>query len=448
MLYIGVLIFLLLQYLRPQEWPAFRILAEIRLVFFLMILLGIPWLFTLQRKKLLRTPEDVFMVLLWLATIASWWAWWKSRMYEPAQEFGRVLIAYLFVAHVVDSRGKLLGTLWMTMLMLVIVGMTAGENVGLRGQYASIGMFNNRNDFAYAMSMMLPVALAFILRGGTLERIAGLGCGIVGVIEIINSESRGGLLAMCMSALAVFYVVFRSKYMRRFMIVVGIMAMAAAMKYDPGHGAIGDWQSDKSAMGRVEMWARALELFERRPMFGHGYLRFKETAKIQLGGRVRDTHSSYMEAIAETGGFGLFAYIGLLFYGLYHAYKISQETQHPKMRLVALAMTGVLAGQACASAFQSRTYHMFVLVQVALVSAMRLVHDREMLEAGGGEGLLPSNALEWEADQSRLQPHLYEASLGSGFLARGAFTRREALIAGGLTIACYISHKLFCMSAW
>jgi O-antigen ligase len=444
MLYLGLLIFLLLQYLRPQEWPAFRILGELRIVFSLMVVLGLPWLATLQRKKLLRTPEDVFMVLLWAACVASWWNWWKSHMYVPFQDVGRTLIAYLFVAHVVDSRGKLLGTLWVTMLMLLVVGLVAGEDVGIKGQYASIGMFNNRNDFAYAMAMMFPIALAFIFRGGVLGRIAGLGCGLVAVIEILNSESRGGLLALCFSALTVLFVLFRSKTMKRLIVVVGIVGMMGAMKYDPGHGAIGDWQSDKSAMGRVEMWARALTLFEMNPLLGHGYDRFQESAKIRLGGRTRDTHSSYMKAIAETGFFGLFAYLGLICFGLYHAYRVTTKATNPTLRMIGLALTGLLGGQACASAFQSRTYHMFVLVQIALVSALRIVHDRERTH----EDLYGPGYVEEATDADLTQPSLYEASRGPGFLARGAFTRRDALVGLALTFACYVGHKLFCMGAW
>jgi len=144
MLYLGVLFLLILTYLRPQEF--ITIIQGWPIVFWTMVVLALPWLATLSYRKLLRTRIDLFMFLLWLIAVISWWNYWKSHMHSPAKEFGRVLLIYLFVAHAIDSRAKLTGVVWMTLLGLLIVGMMGGRDVGLKDQYASIGLFNNRNQ--------------------------------------------------------------------------------------------------------------------------------------------------------------------------------------------------------------------------------------------------------------------------------------------------------------
>jgi O-antigen ligase len=462
MLYAGLLFFLFLQFLRPQEfvpliygWPV---------VFYTMMALLPFWLVTLKWKKLLRTPQDLFMFLFWISCTASYWNWWKSHMYEAARDFGKILLCFLFVSHVINTRRKLVGVIWMVMLMLLVVALMAGriEHGQTQGQYASIGVFNNRNDFAYAMAIMLPLAFAFILRGDPFSKIVGAGVALAGVVELIATRSRGGMLASLFAVYAVFFMLVKSKPARAVMAVVGVLVLMTAFALSPRLSTITEYQQDRSSMDRVYIWAQGLEMFRQHWLLGVGYNKFGEYCK-------RDSHSSYVRAMAELGGPGLFLYVGLLFFAMRDAYRITMRPPHPTIGVVALGMTGVLAGHIVGSLFQTRLYHPFVLVLIAIVAALRLVTERERwLQrhyapaaavprlAGGPQlplrdvhafGLTPPPPPEdWAPDDSDAEPKsLWRRGFGSGFATPRMIPLRDWLIVGGLTFACWLAHKGFVM---
>jgi len=429
MLYAGVLVFLMLQYLRPQEF--ITLIRGARLVFISMLVLVPPWLATLQLKKVLRTPEDLFMFLFWVICVVSYWNHWKSHFYIPLQAVGKTLLCYLLVAHVIDTRRKLAGVIWMAMLMLLIVASTAGtlETGGTKGQYASfIPMFDNRNDFAYAMAIMLPIALAFALRGDAFARIVGAGTALAGVVILLPSDSRGGQLASIFALYTILFIQAKSKLGKQIMLIGGILVLMVAFAMSARLATVGQYKEDKSAMGRVEVWARALEMFREKPFIGKGYMSWRDHAK-------RDSHSSYMRAIGELGGIGLFIYIGLLFYALRDAYQIAMRATTRTLRVCAMGMTGVMVGHIIGSLFQTRLYHSFVLVQIAVISGMRLVADRE--------GALPRPAPAGRPGAE--SPGPWQLSQGAGFMAPGLVNRKDLLKIGALTFGCWLLHKVFVM---
>ncbi len=432
MLYAGVLFFLMLQYLRPQEFII--LIRGARLVLITMIMLLPPWLATLQLKKLLRTPEDLFMFLFWIICIVSYWNHWKSQMYVPLQAVGKTLLCYLLVAHVIDTRRKLAGVVWLAMLMLLIVAFTAGLGAGgTKTHYASfIPMFDNRNDFAYAMAIMLPIAFAFVLRGDVFSKIVGAGVMLVGISQLIPSDSRGGQLASIFAVYTIFFIQAKSKLGKQIMLIAGVLVLMAAFAVSARLATVGGYKQDKSAMGRVEVWAKGLEMFREKPFIGKGYFSWRDHAK-------RDSHSSYMRAIGELGGIGLFIYIGLLFYALRDAYQIAMRATTRTLRVCAMGMTGVMVGHIIGSLFQTRLYHSFILVQIAVISGMRLVADRE------GTLSQPAPAADTPGPPP---PGPWELSQGGGFMSPGLVNRKELMKIGALTFGCWLLHKAFVMHSF
>jgi putative inorganic carbon (hco3(-)) transporter len=447
MLYLGVLFLLILTYLRPQEF--ITIIQGWPIVFWTMVVLALPWLATLSYRKLLRTRIDLFMFLLWLIAVISWWNYWKSHMHSPAKEFGRVLLIYLFVAHAIDSRAKLTGVVWMTLLGLLIVGMMGGRDVGLKDQYASIGLFNNRNDFAYALAMLFPLGLAFFLKGDPFAKIIGAGACIVAIAQTIMSDSRGGQLAMIIAGGAVFYALAKTPLTRKIMLILGIASLFFAIFASARLESVGDYKQDASAMGRVEMWANALIVsplpwdpgqyreFFRRPMYGLigcGFKQFKNNPFIRFR---RDTHNSYMRALTELGGIGLFIYVGLLWFAARDSHRMALHAIHPTTRVMALALFGVTIGQVAAGLFQTRVYHIVVLAQFAIISAMQLVDQRDRYELETANDVPGSQSIE--------DCRLWIDSFGSGFRTPNLVTKRDLKIIFGLTLLLWAAHKAFVM---
>jgi len=311
MLYVGVLLFLVFEYLRPQEIPNSLIYGW-RVTLALMLVLLPPWLFTLQAKKLLRTPEDLFMGLYWCVIVFSYVKYHPSRVPDVAWTFGKVLLCYLFVAHVIDSRRRLAAAMLVMCLLLFGVAMQAGWEVGNKGQYASVGMFANRNDFAHGIAAVLPIAAAFLLAGGVFLKIVGLGLMIAIIPEIIKSDSRGGQLAAMVAVYAILVVRAQKTRTRNLMIVLGLLGGLAVFTVSERMATVVEYQTDPSAMGRVMFWSTCLRSFRATPLnllMGRGY-----GTIIEGMYRSRGAHSSYMNNLFELGGPGLFVLIGLLFF--------------------------------------------------------------------------------------------------------------------------------------
>ncbi len=318
----------------------------------------------------------------------------------------------------------------MTMFTLLLVTLLAGQDP-IRQQYASVGSFSNRNEFATSVATLLSLAAVYMLRGRLLAKLVAAGIMVAGVSGVILSESRGGQLASIFGVFAVLYVQARSRGARTAMLIVGVLGLMVAMSLGGRLGTVTTYRLEKSAMGRVYAWQEALGMFKAHPFIGIGHEKFQRYSS-------RDSHSSYMRVIAELGGPGLFLYIGLLFYSLRDTLSIARNAIHPGTRLIAQGMTGVLVGYMVGSLAITRAYSLFALMQIAVVSALRLVADRERLEfESSGEAPIMS------ATSPPEPPGPWLASLGPGLIAPHLVTKKDFWKIIAITVGCWFTYKAF-----
>ncbi len=429
MLYIGALLFLLLQYLRPQEWvPLIYGWPVVRAA--MMVLLP-TWLLTLRGRKILQTPEDLFMLLYWLVCVMSHLRS-PGRAFDTAWIFGKVFACYILVSHTVNTRRKMIVALLVIAIMLSVVA-TMGELRLVGGgvpMYASRGTFDNRNDFAHGIAMMLPLALAFLLRGGPFLKVMGIGLAVIVIPELVRSGSRGGMLAAMFAVYAVAFLAVRSPHTRKVMLVIGIVGVIVVLSVSARMGTITKWRHDESAMSRITIWGYALRSFRASPFnvaIGRGY------GTITHGmWRSRAAHSSYMNNLYELGAPGLFVLVGLLFFACRDAYRLAMEGEHPTTRLAGLGLAGIMAGIVLGSGLESLSYRIYVLVPVALVSALRVINRQE-------QRALAAQALSGGATARR------DASAQSDLLPSetgGVITARDLRTVALLTFACWLSYTI------
>ena len=425
-----MLLLLVLQYLRPQDfWGP---LYGERVVFLSMMVLAPAWFYTLSSKKVLRTPEELFLFLLWVVVILSCVFSDVLSAFDFGITFGKTLLCCLFAAHAIDTRRKLEGAIWMTVFTLFIVALLAGPLPERQGQYASIGMFSDRNDFAHVIAIMLPLAAAFVLEGRLWEKAVGAVTLVVGVMAAIASQSRGSQLACILGVFSLFYWRAKSKGTRALMLAAAVPVLLVAMSLGGRLGTVSGYRQDRSAMGRVWVWAEALGMFQAHPVLGVGY------GKFQVYGE-RAAHSAYMLALAELGATGLFVYMGLLFFAVRHVNDAVTNPPHPRIRVIALGMAGALVGHMVAALFLSSLYQVHLLVLLAMFSSLRLVTDMERTRL-----LVPSEAaLPGSAAVS--VPGAWELSRGAGFIAPWLVTGNDLMKIAGLTFGCWLAYKIFVM---
>jgi len=438
MLYAGVLILLVIQYVRPQEIPGSPIYAWPVLDYTMAVLLP-AWLATLQNKKLLRTPEDMFTFALWVICAVSYVKIRFGPPLGPAWEFGKALLCYLFVAHVVNSRKKLLGALCLLLAVLAFIASLAKMHYhpsGVGEYYCDIGMFAKRNDFADAMVLGIPLCLGFILRGPIALKILGLGVLPVAVHAIVKSEARGAWLAAMFGAYVIFLGLTKSKRGKTIATIAGVVAVIAAFSMSSRLGTVLGYQQDESAMVRIEIWRNAFRSFRVNPILGRGYGRFTDYSYRSKGG-----HSSYLQTMGDLGLLGLSAYIGLFFYGLRDTWRIANNAQHRGTRMLGLCMAGMIAGHCVSSLTANYSYRVYLLILLAMAGSLRILAAEEASRQLASGQLAPG------AEDAAMQLARALPSPGYAFRERGLTTRRELAIIGGLTVGCLVMYKVLVMTS-
>ena len=254
MLFFGLLIFIFLQIIRPQDFvPG---LEGARLVLYLMVILLIGLLFSPIEKKLIRSPQDKYAGLFFIAIVISTLTlFWIPYIIETSIETFKLALMYYFIVIVVNTEERFKIVVWTMVVLMAIValmgilqyhgyditgsGMIFADDKGV-WQIRGIGNFDNPNDLAYSVVLSVPFALGFLFQSkGFLGRLSGVAILAISVYCIYLTRSRGGQVALAAALFTwVYFWVKNPKRKRQIIIVaiVGIMAVAgcAGNRISPG----------------------------------------------------------------------------------------------------------------------------------------------------------------------------------------------------------------------
>jgi O-antigen ligase len=186
------------------------------------------------------------------------------------------------------------------------------------------GIFGNPNDLALNMVSFMPAALmvAMTRRHSALRRLTAAGIAALMLATVIFTKSRGGALGLAAMLAA---LLFLSRRIRPGLAVVTVVAILLAVPFAPASfwnrmATITDEQQDKtqftgSAEARRVVMEEGVEAFFARPMTGVGAGQFKNYNPPGRKEPWRETHNAIIQVAAETGIFGLVAFIFLMVRG-------------------------------------------------------------------------------------------------------------------------------------
>jgi len=393
MLFLGLLIFVFLQIIRPQDFvPG---LEGGRLVLYLMVILLIGLLFSPIEKKMIRSPQDKYTGLFLIAIVLSTLnLFWLSYIIETSIETFKLALMYYFMVIVVNSEERFRVVVWTMVVLMSIValmgvlqhhgyditgaGMIFAADKGV-WQIKGIGNFDNPNDLAYSAVFSVPFALGFVFQSkGFLGRLSGVVLLTISIYCIYLTKSRGGQVALVAALFSWIYFWVKNPKRKRQIIIVaiaGIMAVATAQ-------ATG-YRQDESAMGRVDAWSEGWQLLKNHPIIGVGKGQFREYHK-------RDTHSSYVRAGAELGLLGLYAFMGMIYTVGLTILNVQKPTVDEKWRPYYAGFGAFFVSYVTASIFSTRTYDLIFLICVALVGALGRLALKDTGEVSAEGVLFPA----------------------------------------------------------
>jgi O-antigen ligase len=255
---------------------------------------------------------------------------------------------------------------------------------------------------------------------------------------ILMTQSRGGFIALALFTISC--IVGQWSQLRRVLapgrrvrLVLTLLAVTAAVAFFAPNGVwermaglqhltttdqLGQVDQEGSARQRFEIWRVATKMIREHPLTGVGigayplahavYAQGEEFDRTAAG--TRDTHSTYLNVLAETGVPGAIAFLGLILSVLFFAERTRRQCKKgaPRLALPLFFLEMGLVAFLTAGVFDSFVSFSFLYIHVTLLWATAELTRSELRCTAGvlpAMPLSPSSPRQRSRKRGRLIQH-------------------------------------------
>ncbi len=364
-------------------------------------------LLTKDRRDFSLTPETSILLafMLWMSITLPFSIDIENSltMWKRVMKIDFMILVSLVVLY---SKRHLLIFTWVIVGSLAYYGIKGGIFTLLTGgAFLVWGPTNTfiegNNELALALIIITPLfrflQLQTTSKWGKRAITAGI---ILCVAAALGSHSRGALLALAAMGTTLWW--YGGRQLGIFLGIVflsGVALMFLPEQWFSRMATIGEYQSDASALGRINAWWMAWNLASDR-FFGGGFSIYD----LNVFGRyapdpidVHAAHSIYFQVLGEHGFVGLFLFLVLWCLVWWNAGKLRREAKKdPNTKWLSDlgAMCQVsLVGYAVGGAFLSLAYFDLPYnILILVVLARRWIKRKAWLETEEVEAALPKAA--------------------------------------------------------
>lgn len=408
MLYYGLLLFFLLEYVRPTSYvPALSALhlnSIVPLTVFAGSMLSNGKIKTID---VLRSTNSRW-ILFFLGIIVLSGLTCDVKLYVLnvfMMIIGYVLIYFVIKKEIYDL-DRIKGIFNVLILVHVMVAALSPDMFSGDGQrhYIASGSFiGDGNDFALSVNIIIPFCLFLMWESKSLtKRLVYAGVLVVMVIAVLVTQSRGGVIALVCVGL---YLWVKSE--RKMLGVAGIIVMCviavsfAPMELSKRMESLTGEQLDGSAQGRLMAWGSAIRMAADNPLLGVGVGHFP----VKFGVEYRPegygssdvpwltAHSSYFLILGELGIPGITFLLAIIIGSFRAGERTLREIKRDHagsnadgQRLV-IALNASLLGFAVGGAFLSAVYYPHIYLLAALLEC-----GRDIARQAVGPEVLPDRS--------------------------------------------------------
>lgn len=188
------------------------------------------------------------------------------------------------------------------------------------GRAGAYGMYENHNDYSFAIVLLLPFLYVLWREQRGIPRSILAMSLVACVAGMFLSLSRGGMVVLVLECVLI--GLFFARGAKR----VGLVLLLCAA----GTAAIGyQWEQRAENQGsnytaedakgqRVELWRTGLKMVKKHPVLGVGSRRFGEFSRryadISYDNWGKNSHNTYVEIIATSGLLGFIPFALMLWY--------------------------------------------------------------------------------------------------------------------------------------
>jgi putative inorganic carbon (HCO3(-)) transporter len=387
----GLLLYLALLYIRPQEFiPE---LGRMRIVLiFAIILILVYFVHKIARREeihvfLTRQHVLMFMLLL-LAPISQIANFRVAKSWDAAQDFLTNFLLFFILVNIPNDFKEFRTVCWLLFACTTFIAANGiiqhfrgVDLIGQRlmaGRTQWIGLFGDPNQVALLIDSFLPFVLVnvFDKEMRLLKRTCLVAIGIVMVAAIYFTNSRGGFVAFLAILLLFSYKrwgLLRGSAIGAILIIVGLLNAPSRMADMSPY--------EVSAAGRINLWTTGLSLLKSHPVFGIGYNSF------QAYNNGVAAHSATVQCFAELGLLGYAVWLTLLYSSLSGLATFEKRCPSSPYRKYASILQLSFAGFIGTALFLSVAYFFIFYLLVALATLIiksegESVIQRRMLSTG------------------------------------------------------------------
>lgn len=395
MIYMGLLVSIFLEYFRPTTY--LPLIGALKLNVLIPVgTFALCFLATRNRPSngaVLTEANGLWlMFFLSLIVLALFTADVTLYAYNTLSGVVGYFLLFFVVSKELTSESRIRGFMLLliaTHFALVVLNPNVILEPQTRSYIRGVTFLGDGNDFALSLCILLPWCL-YLARSaeGKLLRWTGAGCGVLLLLAIIGTQSRGATLALIAMSL---YLWSRSRrkvlglvIMLFAVVVVGVIATD---QYLNRVESIAEYQDDGSAMNRLKAWNAAIRMAADNPLVGAGAGHFPRAYGTEYRppgvGRTQlawhTAHSMYFLALGELGVPGMIFVLGFLWTNYRKNNRILKAGQElarddpeaERVRWLFLALNCSLVGFGVAGAFLSVLYYPHLFVIGGLLAAAR-----------------------------------------------------------------------------
>lgn len=369
----GLLFYLMMTYIRPQEFVAS--LRERPLMLILaFVILGTLLLHASVRKRtfmFLNTRQGLLMFVFFLLIPLSH----LQRLYltgasDSFNDFLPVYLLFFMILNLIDNPGQLRKAIHLLFAMTLLLSLNgilqyfrgydiAGQTM-YEGRIRWIGIFSDPNDLGLTILAFTPLAVINLLnvKNSVPRRILwGIAMAVL-VYALYLTNSRGTFIGLL--AILIFVMCKRIGLVRG--LVVGIILGSILLVAGPSR--MSDMSIDEaSASGRIDAWATGLNLLLWRPILGVGYHNFTEHHHLTA-------HNSVVLCMSELGLVGLYVWLLLIYSSFRDMAIVQRYARGTEFAVYAELMQLSLAGFFVSAFFLSRTYNEVLYIIIAVCTLL------------------------------------------------------------------------------
>ena len=384
--HIGVLVWTWIGFMNPHRltW-GFAYDMQFALIVALVTLVSV--LISREPKKVPWTGATIILLfsIVWML-ITTIFSIYPVLAWPHMEKVAKIQLMIFVTLMLMQSKERIDQLVWVMALSIAFYGVKGGIFTILNGGVYHVrgpenSFIGGDNEMGLALIMTIPLLRYMQLSTSKVWLRAGVTAAMVlTAIAAVGSQSRGAMLGI--AAMGVFlWLKSRNKIFTGLIGVVATVLILAIMpqQWFDRMATIQNYDTDTSALGRINAWYMAFNLAKDR-FLGGGFDAFQPgmfAIYAPSPEDVHDSHSIYFEVLGEHGfvGLALFLLLGLATWRA-ASWVIKRARSDPARRWAAdlAAMVQVsLVGYASSGAFLGLAYFDYYYTLIAVIVLCKTV---------------------------------------------------------------------------